>query len=169
MDGIERRKIIERNLRESKFPIKGQYFAKKLGVSRQVIVQDIAILRAEGLNLIGTPSGYKMEKESSGIIKRITTLHHTHDEMSKELGVFIKHGARILDTIVEHEIYGEIRANLHIKTSDELKDFVKKSEGIEPLSKITSGVHLHTIEVDKEEDYENIIKDLKAMNLLITD
>lgn len=58
MTGTERRIELLRLIKESKEPVKGSELSRKLGVSRQVIVQDIALLRAEKHNIIGTTMGY---------------------------------------------------------------------------------------------------------------
>ena len=46
MDGNKRRQAIIDILKNSLQPVSGTYLAKTLQVSRQVIVQDIALLRA---------------------------------------------------------------------------------------------------------------------------
>lgn len=166
MNGAKRRKKIKEKLESCQGAVKGQELAKEMGVSRQVIVQDIALLRAEGMDLVGTPGGYKINRQSRGIVKTIATRHMNNSEMNKELSIIIENGGKIIDTIIEHDIYGEIRANLHIKSYEELDEFMGTIEGTEPLSKITGGIHLHTIEVDDEDSYNNIIKELEEAQLL---
>lgn len=166
MNGAERRREIREKLEKTKTPLKGQELAKEFGVSRQVIVQDVAILRAEGLELIGTPAGYVVGKENEGFIKTIATRHTSNSAMNKELSIIIENGGKVIDTIIEHDIYGEIRANLHIKSYEELDDFMGSIEGKEPLSKITDGIHLHTIEVENEESFEKILEELEKAGLL---
>lgn len=166
MVGKERRKIIVEKLRETNKGIKGSEFAKTLGVSRQVIVQDIALLRAEGVELIGSPGGYKLKGKPEGLLKTISTRHTSDEEMRKELEIILDNGGKIRNIIVEHEIYGEIRANLHINNYEDLEEFMGKIAGAEPLSSITEGVHLHTVEVKDEESYEKIKEQLSRVNLL---
>lgn len=166
MTGEERRKKLINMLEDSLSPIKGSGFAKELGVSRQVIVQDIALLRAQGLDLVGGPNGYKLIKEETGIKKVISTIHNDNVAMNKELLIIVENGGKVIDIVVEHEIYGELRANLYIETKEDIEKFMKKIEVVEPLSKITHGIHLHTISVEKIEDYEKIKEKLDLEGLL---
>ena len=58
MEGDERRKKIIEILHGRKMPVSGTELAAELGVSRQVIVQDIALLRATDKNILSTNKGY---------------------------------------------------------------------------------------------------------------
>ena len=58
MGSIERREEIMKMLVESSRAIKGTELASLFNVTRQIIVKDIAILRAAGNNIIATPDGY---------------------------------------------------------------------------------------------------------------
>ncbi len=166
MTGEKRREIIVERLNSSLSPIKGSQFAKELGVSRQIIVQDIALLRAQGLELVGGPNGYKLAKEDNSIKKVISTIHNDNTTMKEELEIIVENGGSIIDIIVEHEIYGEIRANLYIETREDIEKFMKKIKKAEPLSKITHGVHLHTIKVDTLENFEKIKEKLGEKGFL---
>ncbi len=166
MTGEKRREIIIEKLNSSLSPIKGSQFAKELEVSRQVIVQDIALLRAQGLDLVGGPNGYKLIKEEKGIRKVISTIHSDNVSMKEELEIIVENGGKVIDIIIEHEIYGELRANLYIETIKDIEKFMKKIEKAEPLSKITHGIHLHTILVEKLEDFEMIKEKLDQRGLL---
>ncbi len=166
MTGEKRREIIIEKLNSSLSPIKGSQFAKELEVSRQVIVQDIALLRAQGLELVGGPNGYKLIKEEKGIRKVISTIHSDNVSMKEELEIIVENGGKVIDIIIEHEIYGELRANLYIETIKDIEKFMKKIEKAEPLSKITHGIHLHTILVEKLEDFEMIKEKLDQRGLL---
>ncbi|TDT71393.1 hypothetical protein EV215_0766 [Hypnocyclicus thermotrophus] len=170
VEGKIRRKEIIRLLTESKTAIKGSEFATRFGVSRQVIVQDMAILRAKGIELIASPKGYMLKKDNNKLIKKLITKHITIEEMKKELEIILKYNAIIIDVIVEHEIYGEITGNLHISNNEELNNFIKKisNKNVEPLSKLTNGIHLHTIEIDSIENFNKILDELRENNLLYT-
>lgn len=170
VEGKIRRKEIIKSLNESKEAIKGSEFAKRFGVSRQVIVQDMAILRAKGIELMASPKGYMLKKETNKLIKKIITKHLTIDDMRKELEIILKYNATIIDVIVEHEIYGEITGNLQISNTKELNDFMEKisNENVEPLSKLTNGIHLHTIEIENIENFNKLLDELKENNLLYT-
>ena len=72
MDTENRRYQILKLLEDQHKPVSGTVLSKLFGVSRQVVVQDIALLRAENKEILSTNKGYILFKplEESGIIKR---------------------------------------------------------------------------------------------------
>lgn len=158
---MDRRYKIKRLLEESKNALKGIELGRLFDVSRQVIVQDISILRAEGEDIMATPNGYIIFK-NNGMLKTIVCRHHGKDIIKDELETVIKYGGKILDVIVEHSIYGEVKGNLNINTKNEIEEFIEKltDENYEPLCSITDGLHIHTIEVTNEESFQNIKNEL---------
>lgn len=152
-------------------PIKGQDIASKLGVTRQIIVKDIAILRAEGNSIIATPEGYMIEKSTTNKINRIIAVNHSSENTRMELEAIIKYGGIVKDVIIEHRIYGEISANLMLKTYYDVEKFINKlnNKRVEPLSKLTGGLHLHTIEADSIEIMDKIIDELDRLGFLVKD
>jgi len=171
MNSKERREYIKNLLIKNSSAYKGQFLAEELGVTRQVIVKDIAITRAEGVNIIATPEGYLIPNEESNYVRRVIAVSHSRDDIYNELECIVKFGGVVEDVTVEHSLYGEIRAMLMIKTLMDIEKFTKKFKELnaEPLSALTKGVHLHTIKADNEEIMESIIKALKDMNYLICD
>jgi len=172
MDSKERREEILNILCNWEGPVKGTELAEKLGVSRQVIVQDIAILRAGGEKIIATPQGYIMLKNGEGkLIKSIVCKHSGYDEIEDELNTIVDMGGKALDVIVEHPLYGEIKSPLMISSRLDVSDFMKNliKTKAEPLSSLTDGVHIHTIEVEDERTFEKIVNSLKEKKYLITD
>ncbi|OPJ54718.1 transcription repressor NadR [Alkalithermobacter paradoxus] len=169
MDTINRRKNIEKLIYESDNPIKGSCLSEKLNVSRQVIVQDVAILRAQGVNIIATPQGYIIPKSNNSIIKTIASNHCTIDEMKDELEIIVDNGGKVIDVIVEHPIYGEIKGILNITSRRDLEEFIDKIKQTEsqPISKLTNGIHFHNIEVKDNDSYEHIIDKLRQKGYLI--
>ena len=163
-----RESIVELLLRE-KAPIKGVDLAIKFNVTRQIIVKDIAILRAKGSNIIATPDGYMFNDDNGSRVRSIIAVNHDKDDMIKELEIVIKYGGIIEDVIVEHPIYGEIKGLLMIKNLNDLNRFKKSFDLSEstPLSSLTNGVHLHTISVDTKENMEFIKKELKENGLIL--
>ncbi|KNF07013.1 3H domain-containing protein [Gottschalkia purinilytica] len=167
MNTEDRRRTMWNILQREEKPIKGTKLAEEFNVSRQVIVQDIALLRAEGFDIIATPQGYVIPKyKENNIIKKIVTKHFNLEEMEEELRIMIDYGARVLDVIVEHPIYGEIKGILDIGYKEELDSFMKKlrQQKAEPLSSLTDGIHIHTIEVPSEENFNKIKDKLKEKN-----
>lgn len=166
----ERRNDILKSLKSSIQPIKGSEIAKKYNVSRQVIVQDIAILRAKGEKIIATPQGY-MNGERSGycLTKKIVSKHYGYEAIREELNIIIDNGGKLLNVIVEHPVYGEIISPLMISSRLDVKNFMIKLERFhaEPLSALTEGIHIHTIQVPDENSYNEIIKELNEKKYLI--
>ncbi len=171
MNSKERREYIKSLLIKNNITYKGQFLAEELGVTRQVIVKDIAIIRAEGVNIIATPEGYLIPNEESNYVRRVIAVSHSTEDIYNELECIVKFGGIVEDVIVEHPLYGEIRAMLMIKTFMDIEKFIKKFKefNAQPLSSLTKGIHLHTIKADNEEIIECIIKELKDKNYLISD
>lgn len=170
MKAEDRRSAILDYLKKEYGPVKGTTLAAIYDVSRQVIVQDIALLRAQGVDIMATPQGYVIAKDvSKGLIKTIVAKHLTDKEMEEELQIMLDHGARILDVIVEHPIYGDIKAILDISYKKELEEFMGKIKDSEPLSSLTEGIHIHTLEVPNEESYNDMEKVLLEKGYLIND
>ncbi|MCY6485846.1 transcription repressor NadR [Clostridium aestuarii] len=169
MSSKDRREYIKELLNKSESPKKGQELAESLGVTRQVIVKDIAILRAAGSNIIATPEGYYMPKAEKNNMEKILALSHSKQDIEDELKSIIKYGGIIKDVIVEHPVYGEIKAMLMIKTLYDVQNFINKVKKYDaaPLLALTRGIHLHTIEVESEENLNNIIVELKEKGYII--
>ena len=170
MNSTERREEIIKLLHNSEKPIKGNEIANKYNVTRQVIVRDIAILRAKNNEIIATPDGYIINRDNN-LIKAIIAVNHSEEDMFKEMNIIIKYGGIIEDVIVEHPLYGEMKGMLMIKNYNELDKFLNKYKEYDAklLSVLTNGVHLHTISVDSEENLQLIMKELKEENFIISD
>lgn len=169
MNSKNRREQIKEILSNTSEPKKGQDLANELGVTRQVIVKDIAILRATGFDIIATPEGYVSSKNKVAGIERIIASSHNRQQIRDELETIVKYGGIVKNVIVEHPLYGEIKAMLMVKSLYDVEKFVKKLDeyNAEPLSSLTNGVHLHVIEAESEEDMEKIIEDLKIKGYLV--
>lgn len=169
MDSKERRELIERLLYESDGPLKGQMLAQELGVTRQVVVKDIAILRAEGKNIIATPGGYIIPHACSKKIRKIIAVTHDAESIQEELDLIVKFGGIVEDVIVEHPLYGEIKCMLMVKNMLDVEKFMSKLKACntQPLLVLSKGIHLHTIEIDDEENLKGLEKELKARGFLL--
>lgn len=164
---MQRREIIMKMLQEHEKPISASILAKSCDVSRQLIVGDIALLRASGMKIIATPRGYILE-QSSNKVERIIAVIHKKEQLQEELETIVTQGGSILDVVVEHPLYGELRGNLHIDSLYDVDQFIKRCEHsqAQPLSSLTEGVHLHTIRFRDEEAYQRIIDKLKEKQFL---
>ena len=166
----ERRKEIMNILTSKKEPVKGTDLAKKFGISRQVIVQDIAILRAEGFDVMATPQGYIVPNyDNKKMLKTIVTKHNSINEVEDELFTMVSYGAKVIDVIVEHPVYGEMRGILDINYMNDVNEFLKevKTGNAEFLSSLTDGIHIHTLEVPSEESFEMIKNALREKGYLV--
>ncbi|MCE5285791.1 MAG: transcription repressor NadR [Pelosinus sp.] len=168
MDAKARRDFLLEKLKRDTKPVTGAVFAKELGVSRQIIVGDIAILRAAGIDIFATPQGYVLPNHAyQEALRYKIACRHNNEGMEKELAIVIDNGGKVLDVIVEHPIYGEICANLMLASRRDLKEFMERITNSEPLSLLTGGVHLHTIEVPSNEIFNNIELQLRTAGILM--
>ena len=171
MNSNDRRQLIEKTLIEANNAKKGIELALRFSVTRQVIVKDVALLRASGVNIIATPEGYMIPKIQINSVRRVIVLSHTKDEIEEELKIIVRFGGVIEDVIVEHPLYGEIKAMLMIKTYEDIKNFISKFNlsNAQPLSTLTLGVHIHTITAESLEIMDKITNELRCRGFLILD
>lgn len=170
MDGEARREKIMEILRREKTPVSGTELAGRMGVSRQVIVQDIALLRASYKDILSTNRGYLLyvEPERQKMYRRVVKVIHRKEDIVRELDCIVDAGGRVLDVIVEHEIYGQLVGELIIHNRADVRKFIHKVEEYrtKPLTDLTEGVHFHTIEADQEETLEAVVKALDKEGFL---
>ncbi len=168
MEGSKRREQLIKILNEQSEPISGGELSRLLGVSRQIIVQDIALLRASDYNIFSTTKGYLIYRADKPQVKRIFQVKHTTEQIEDELCTYVDNGGKILDVLVSHEIYGEIVTPLIIRNRLDVYDFVKKvkEKKIVPLKELTDGVHRHTVEADSEETLDRIENALREKGYL---
>lgn len=171
MDGEKRRETIEELLRTEKEPLSGTALAKRLGVSRQIIVQDIALLRATNKNILSTNKGYLLYGRDNEVktFKRVVMVKHSNEKMQRELNSIVDSGAKVLDVIVEHDVYGQIAVDLFINSRRDVDEFMEKilSDNARPLKELTGNVHFHTIEAESEEILDEAEKRLKEAGVLV--
>lgn len=170
-EGSTRRKQILEILHHEKQPVSGTELAARMGVSRQVIVQDIALLRATDKNILSTNKGYILyvERENTPRKKRTYKVKHENKDILDELNTIVDFGGRVLDVVVEHDIYGQIMVDLIINSRLDAEAFVRKVEEnkTRPLNDLTGGVHFHTVEADSEEILDRIETELNKKGYLI--
>lgn len=167
MNGEERRKQILHILTDSDTPVSGIALAKKLEVSRQVIVQDIALLRANGTAIFSTNKGYLIQEKQKEY-SRVFKIFHSDEDVGKELSLIIDLGGRVKDVFVYHKVYGVLRADMNIKSGMDIRNYLQDlSTGKSSLLKnITSGYHYHTIVADTEEILDMIQNELQEKGFL---
>ena len=150
MKVAERRKAIVNLLLSSKEPISGGELAKKFNISRQIIVQDITVLKGTGYDILSTSQGYVMRR--SPLAERVFKVKHTTEQTEDELSCIVDLGGTVVDVFVWHKVYGKIEAGLNIFSPMHVKQFmegVRTGQSTE-LMHITGGYHYHTVRADNE-------------------
>jgi len=160
MNGDTRRSEIIKILLASTAPVSAATLAKNFGVSRQVIVQDIALLRMAGNDILSFARGYRMTENSAH--RRVLKVRHTEDDVEKELNLIVDMGGTVVDVFIYHRSYGTVRANMNIKSRLDIKNFLSdiKSGKSSLLSNATSGYHYHTVEAESDEMLDAITAEL---------
>lgn len=166
MNGEERRNQIINLLRQSGVPLSGAQLAKQVGVSRQVIVQDIALLRANSCAIVSTNQGYLLS--DSFAANRVFKVIHSDEEVEEELSLIVDCGGRVEDVFVSHKIYNIVKAPMNIRSRLDVKRFMDSlTSGKSSLLKnVTSGYHYHTVTAESEEILDYIHDALKERGFL---
>lgn len=167
MKANERRSEILSCLGNAKQPVSAGALSAKFGVSRQVIVQDIAILRAEGCEVISTSRGYIVDSDNR--VERVIKCRHSLDELADEGEIIISLGGRVENIFVNHRIYGKISANLNLVTMTDVEELHRSllAGASKPLMSVTDGYHYHTVSADGEDALDRIEELLRARGFLI--
>ena len=154
-------------LRGAEGPLSATALAQKLSVSRQIIVGDVALLRAGGLEVTATPRGYLLPRPPMGTAATFACRHRA-DQMEAELNAVVDQGCTVLDVIVEHPIYGQLTGPLRLSSRYEVAQFVARcqDQAAAPLSQLTEGVHLHTVLCPDQEAAGRVRAALDALGLL---
>ncbi|MBQ7784601.1 MAG: transcription repressor NadR [Clostridia bacterium] len=171
MTGETRRAKILDVLKLQCTPISGTALAKQFHVSRQVIVQDIALMRAENHWILSTNKGYvyRSEETAGGQPKRVFWVKHNTEQVLDEFMTVLDLGGKILDVAVEHELYGQIRVDLLIETVQDAHDFVARLARCRdnPLKVLTDDCHYHTIAAPSEKLLDLIEHELSEKGILL--
>ena len=171
LDGTTRRKAIVEYLDSKSSPISGTELAKHFGVSRQIIVQDIALLRAENRNILSTNKGYisfHPQDKRSGYTA-VVMVKHSAEQTLEEMRSIVDYGGSILDLSVDHDLYGHIRVDLLINDIQDAEEFCEKMtySKSKPLKELTGDCHYHTIKAPSEKALELIKQELYEKGILI--
>lgn len=166
MNGQERRERIIKIIKESEKPVAGTILAKELGVSRQVIVQDMALIRANGQNILSTHRGYILQEKEQP--SRVFKVHHTGEQVEEELNLFVDLGGKVEDVFVYHKVHGVIRVKLGIKSRRDVQNYLQEiaSGSSTQLLNLTAGYHYHTVTAESEELLDVIQEELTAKGML---
>ena len=168
MDAACRRQRIWEELRRTDHPISATALAERLGVSRQIIVGDVALLRAAGAEIAATPRGYMPRQSHQGLLRTVACCHGAQ-EMETELNAIVDQGCTVLDVIVEHPIYGQLTGSLQLRSRYDVQQFVARCQESDaaPLSLLTEGIHLHTLACPDEGRYQAVLSSLHRLGFLL--
>jgi len=167
--GTDRRRKLMDWLKTQKGPIAGNELARRFHVSRQCLVQDVAILRAHGEEILSTPRGYRMPSPQAAAHRAVIACQHGPERTKEELNVLVDQGVKVIDVMVEHPLYGELRGALMIESRADVADFLRRRETTHAslLSSLTGGVHLHTVEATRPENITRAKAQLHARGILL--
>ena len=166
MSGEERRGKIIQALKNSDKAVSATTLAKEFDVSRQVIVQDVALLRANGKNIFSTNRGYLIQEDEE--TTRVFKVQHEDDEVEKELTPIVDLGGTVEDVFVYHKVYGVLRAEMNIKSRMDIRNYMEeiRSGKSSLLKNVTSGYHYHTVRAERVEILDMIQEELQKKGLL---
>ena len=170
MTGAIRRQNILAELNDATGPINATKLAEMNGVTRQIIVADIALLRAAGNNIRAEHKGYVLDRTIGEIRKKIVC-KHSKENVVDEFYAVVDNGGKVIDVQVEHSVYGVISADMSISSRFEADEFVRavSESGAAQLSDLTGGIHVHTIGVKDEVTFERICAKLDELEILVKD
>ncbi len=166
MDTAQRRAAVLRRLTEAAGPVKASELAGEMSVTRQVIVKDVALLRAEGHDILATPRGYVVEKEDA-CIRHTVACSHRQEDMEEELNAMVDQGCTVENVIVEHPVYGQLTGSLNLASRHDVREFIARSAGASPLCMLTGGIHLHTLICPDEEAFRRVKAALRRKGILL--
>ena len=162
----ERRREILNILKNADAPVAAKELATRFHVSRQVIVQDLAVIRVANPNIISTYKGYLLQLETTYF--REFKVRHTDDRIQEELSLIVDLGGRVQNVSISHKFYGRVTAEMNINSRQDVSEFIEAlgSGQSRHLSNATGGYHYHLVEALSEERLDLIERDLKEHGFL---
>ena len=146
MSAEQRRETIIKILKTAGVPVSGSELSATCKVSRQIIVQDIAMLRAAGHQILSTTKGYLLQ--NSPVCSCVLKVRHTDEQIEDELQSIVDLGGTVVDVSIYHDVYGYLKAPLYVASRHQVQEFLEslKKRKANPLKNLTADVHCHTIE-----------------------
>ena len=168
MDACTRRSAVLQALLDADAPVSASALASRFSVSRQIIVGDVALLRAGGADISATPRGYVLAREAQGLTRTVAVKHDLAGTR-QELYLLVDQGCSVLDVVVEHAVYGQLTGQLQLHSRYDVDQFMDRlgHEGNKPLSTLTEGIHLHTLRCPDEAAYERARDALRDAGFLL--
>lgn len=163
MEKEARLQAIYDTISKSEGPVSGTALSKKFNVSRQVIVQDIALLKARNVHIYATHKGYVSQR-----VRRVFSCFHLNDRMEEEMNAIVDCGGCIENVFVKHDVYGKLEATMNISSRKQVKEFIDSisQNQAKPLTDLTSGYHCHTVSARSQEDLDSIEESLRKLHIL---
>lgn len=168
MTGNQRREQILQILGTATKPVSGEALAKRLDVSRQVIVQDMALLRTSGIQIYSTNRGYLIETKDLKSSCRVFKVIHSDEDTENEMNLIVDLGGHLIDVFVYHRVYGVMRGDLNVKSRLDVRNYMKTLENGKStmLKNVTGGYHYHTVMAENEDILNIIQEELSAKGFL---
>ena len=167
-----RKETLLQLLKEAPKPLNGQSLAEHFHVTRQIIVQDIAVLRADGAPILSTNRGYiYKENKANSFVHKLFKVKHKEEDMEQELLAIVDNGGRVQNILIDHPVYGEIETLLKLSCRRDVEHFLNQvmTSDFRPLSELTDGIHYHLIEAENKQDLLYIEKALDKLGYLVKD
>ena len=166
MNTAERRGEILKILHNADAPVAARELAGRFGVSRQVIVQDLAVIRASTPGILSTTKGYVIQQDSSCV--REFKVRHESDQTAEEMNLIVDCGGRICNISISHRVYGRVSAEMDIRSRQDVNEFIQaiNSSRSTVLSSATSGYHYHLVEAASQERLDLIGEQLEKAGFL---
>ena len=168
----DRKETLIQLLKEAQKPLNGQSLAEHFHVTRQIIVQDIAVLRADGAPILSTNRGYiYKENKANSFVHKLFKVKHKEEDMEQELLAIVDNGGRVQNILIDHPVYGEIETLLKLSCRRDVEHFLNQvmTSDFRPLSELTDGIHYHLIEAENKQDLLYIEKALDKLGYLVKD
>ena len=169
LNATQRRAAVVRVLEEAGGPVSAAALAKRFSVSRQIIVGDVALLRAAGMDISATPRGYVAGTAAGGGVFRQVACIHPPEGMEQELTAVVDAGGEVVDVVVEHPVYGQLTGALSVRSRYDVAQVLRQvaEHGAKPLADLTGGIHLHTIRCPDEAVMERVLTALNKAGFLL--
>ena len=165
MTAEQRRQEILTLLEQTDTPLSAAALAHRFSVSRQIVVGDVALLRAQGREIVATARGYVIPAPA-GLVRQVAC-RHTAAQTREELDAMVDCGCTVIDVVVEHPVYGQLTGPLQISNRYEVSQFIERCKKAEPLSSLTEGIPLHTLSCPDEAAFERTKSALRALRVLL--
>ena len=168
MNTAQRRTEILKLLHQAEKPVAARALAAQFGVSRQVIVQDMAVIRASTPGILSTTKGYVLQQDKDSACTREFKVRHGQEQAAEELNLIVDCGGRVKNISISHRVYGRVSAEMDIRSRQDVNEFVQaiNSSHSTVLSSATSGYHYHLVEAASQERLDLIGEQLEKAGFL---